>query len=60
MNVYWVCMAHRWVVPPIECDARGNGTTAAGKHTEDTHHPTVTTTHEDFADRLAEPQKGSL
>lgn len=53
LQTYWVCVAHRFAVPPTECDARGDKYTAADKHTRETNHPIVTTTRQELADRLA-------
>ena len=60
LPTYWICVAHRWAVPPINCGAHGNGDRTAAAHTEkDPHHPTVTTTSRELAERLAQPQEVS-
>lgn len=53
LQTYWVCVAHRFAVPAVECGARGDVYTAGDKHCKDTGHPIVTTTVRDLADRLA-------
>lgn len=56
MTTFWVCVAHRWAVPPVECGARGTGDSGANAHTQRApHHPTLTTTSRTLADRLAGP-----
>lgn len=55
MNTQWVCVAHRFAVPPVECGARGDAYTKGDQHCIDTGHPIVTTTVQDLADRLAGP-----
>ena len=56
----WVCVAHRFAVPPVECGARGDKYTAGDKHCKDTGHPIVTTTVQHLADRLAMPSTSDL
>lgn len=51
----WVCVAHRFATPPVDCGARGDKYTAGDQHCVDTGHPIVTTTVRDLADRLAAP-----
>lgn len=55
MTTYWVCVAHRWAVPAVECGARGDTYTAGDKHCTTTGHPILTTTRRELADRLAAP-----
>ena len=56
MRTYWVCVAARWAVPPVDCDARGEGDGGAARHTErDPKQPTLTTTRLELADAMALP-----
>lgn len=52
---FWVCVAHRWSVPPADCGARGTAYTAGDKHCKDTRHPILTTTRRELADKYAGP-----
>lgn len=54
MKTYWVCVAHRWAIPAVECGARGEGDSGANKHSQKhPFHPTFTTTNLASADALA-------
>lgn len=56
MTTHWVCVAHRFLVPPVACSERGEGDGSAARHTEkEPKHPTLTTTNLALADRLALP-----
>lgn len=59
MTQHWVCVASRWLVPPVPCDARGTGDSGAARHTEKApHHPTFTTTNLAAANALAATPNG--
>lgn len=55
LRTYWVCVAHRWAVPPVECGAHGDTYATADRHTRETGHPIVTTTRRELTERLASP-----
>jgi hypothetical protein len=38
MKTYWVCVAHRWAIPAVECGARGEGDSSADRHVKATGH----------------------
>lgn len=59
MKTVWLCMAHRWAFPTVDCGVRGDGVTGAEKHTKATDHPTFTTTNLAAADALAMTPKDS-
>lgn len=56
LTTFWVCVAHRWAVPPTNCQARGTGDAGAARHTQrEPKHPTLTTTRRELADKYAAP-----
>ncbi|WP_275743842.1 hypothetical protein [Nocardioides sp. YIM 152315] len=59
MTTYWICVAHRFAIPPTACTARGENDKGAADHTAATKHPTLTTTRRALADRLACGDEGA-